>query len=69
MTIEQLIIEKAKFKLEVIDTMGIPAAKALAADAFMAEVITILTAQETAITAMATAIRKLTARVKALEDA
>ena len=52
MSIDNLIIEKAKHKIEVIDTMGIPLAKALAIDAFMGELITILTAQDAAITAL-----------------
>ena len=52
MSIDNLIIEKAKHKIEVIDTMGIPLAKALAVDAFMGEVIVILTAQDAAITAL-----------------
>ena len=67
MAIEQLITEKAKFKLEVIDTMGIPAAKAYAVNTFMEELIAILTAQDAVITQLQTdmANRMLCTKYKA----
>ena len=46
MPIDKLILEKGKYRAETIDAMGIPLAKALAVDAFMGELITILTTQE-----------------------
>jgi len=54
MPIDKLILEKGKYRAETIDAMGIPLVKALAADAFMGELITILTAQDAAIIALQT---------------
>ena len=68
MSIDKLITEKDNFKTAVIDTMGIPLAKAYAVDAFMAAVIEVLTELKASVDVNDGKIDALDARVDALEE-